>query len=76
MKGIKMKINGKDVDVHSIQIAGIYLNDYPDFADAYIEYAAYLDGIPLSDDELDALKDVYPVDIHIKIQEAVNYDGC
>jgi hypothetical protein len=70
-----MKINGKEVDVHSIQIAGIYLNDYPDFADAYVEYATYLDGKPLTDNELDTLNDVYPVEIHIKIQEAVNYEG-
>jgi hypothetical protein len=67
-----MKINAKDIDVSSIEIAGIYLNDYPDFADAYVEYATYLDGIPLSDDELDALKDEYPVEICKLIHESLD----
>jgi hypothetical protein len=72
MKGIKMKINGKDIDVSSIEIAGIYLNDYPDFSDAYVEYATYCDGIALSDDEMDTLKDAYPVEICKLIHESLD----
>jgi len=49
--------NGKVVDTHSLEIDGVDRRDHPDYADAYFSYAAYLDGTPLSDEELDALTD-------------------
>jgi len=33
------------------------MNDYPDFVDAYIAYAEYEDGTPLTEDELMSLED-------------------
>jgi hypothetical protein len=50
-------LNGKAVDVNSIEVDGVHTWDSPDFADAYITYAEYADGTPLSDDELDQLTD-------------------
>jgi hypothetical protein len=47
-----VSFNGKPVDIRSIEIEGIDRNDYPDFVDAYITYAEYEDGTPLSDEEL------------------------
>jgi len=44
--------NGKQVDTNSIEIDGIDMDDYPDFVDAYIAYAEYEDGTPLTDGEL------------------------
>jgi len=48
----EIAFNGKPVDIRSIEIEGIDRNDYPDFVDAYITYAEYEDGTPLSDEEL------------------------
>jgi len=48
----EVSLNGKPVDVRSIEIDGIDMNDYPDFVDAYIIAADYEDGTPLSDDEV------------------------
>jgi hypothetical protein len=71
--GIKMKINDKLMNLTSIAIAGIDMNDYPDFADAYVESATYLDGSALSDDEMDALQDEYPAEIHSIILDSIYY---
>ena len=46
-----------NIDLESVIIDGIYSNDYPDFADAYIGYATYKDGTELSLDELNELND-------------------
>jgi hypothetical protein len=50
-----MTINIKDLT--DIEIAGIDMNDYPDFCDAYVEYAEKADGTPLTDAEIDALNE-------------------
>ena len=48
-------VNGKQVDVSTIEIDGIDRRDYPDFSDAYISAAQYTDGTPLDDNQLDKL---------------------
>lgn len=47
-----VNVNGKEINVGSIEVEGVYSWDSPDFADAYITYAEFMDGTPLSDDEL------------------------
>ena len=54
-----IELNGRAIDVSSIEIDGIDTRDYPDFCDAYMASAEYKDGTPLTDDELDALMDKY-----------------
>ena len=44
-------INGKPVDIHSIELDGVDMRDYGDFSDAYADYATFEDGTELSDDE-------------------------
>jgi len=44
-------------NVTNVEIAGVEMYDYPDFCDAYVEYAEKLDGTPLSDTELDTLNE-------------------
>lgn len=41
----------------TIVIGGIDTRDYPDFSDSYVEYAEWLDGTPLTDEELECLAD-------------------
>ena len=48
----EVSLNGKPVDVRSIEIDGIDTSDYPDFVDAYVVAADYADGTPLTDDEV------------------------
>ena len=45
------------VDYRSIEIDGVDSNDYPDFVDAYVAYAEFEDGTPLSEEELYQLTD-------------------
>ena len=48
------------VDTNSIEIDGVDPSDRPDFADAYISYAEYEDGTPLTDGELEELTSEMP----------------
>jgi hypothetical protein len=48
---------GKEIDYDTIEIDGIDTSDYPDFCDAYISYAEYTDGEPLTDEDLDKLNE-------------------
>lgn len=50
-------INGKQVDLRSIELDGVESWDQPDYADAYATAATFTDGTPLTDDELDTLSD-------------------
>lgn len=50
-------IGGREVDMGSIQLGNVHGWDYPKFSDAFAEYAEFMDGTPLSDDELDQLSD-------------------
>lgn len=74
----KVEINGKLVDVRSIQVDGVDTRDYPDFADAYATYAEFEDGTPLSDEELELLQnkhgDVVYQAVHDSLYEA-KYQG-
>ena len=54
-----MSINGKEVDKATLEIDGCDTGDYPDWTDAYFSYAEYIDGTPLSDEELDQLSEAY-----------------
>ena len=55
----KIIINGKEVDPGSIEIGGIDPSDYPDFADAYVEYAETVAGYGLTEAECELLQDKY-----------------
>jgi hypothetical protein len=50
-------LNGKQIDKHTIEVDGVDPRDRPDFSDAYISSAEFIDGTPLTDEELDQLTD-------------------
>lgn len=50
------KLNGKLVNLDTVEISGLDMNDYPDFVDAKIIYAEYINGMKLSDKELAQLQ--------------------
>ena len=47
------------LDFNSIEVDGVDPNDAPDYADAYVDYAEYKDGTPLTDEEIDYLNDYH-----------------
>jgi hypothetical protein len=53
-------INGRAVDVNSLDVDGVNPQDRPDFVDAYFVSGDYMDGTELSDEELDYLSMEYP----------------
>ena len=55
--GTGVLISGKPVNISSIEVDGVNDWDAPDFADAYITYAEFEDGTPLSEPEMDQLAD-------------------
>jgi hypothetical protein len=57
-----LTINIMKIDVNkleNIEVEGIDTRDYPDFVDAFISYAE-MDGVELTDEQLDELNDDYP----------------
>jgi len=52
----KLTLNGREIDPQSINIEGVDRQDYPDFADAFIGEAVWMnDGTALTDEELEQL---------------------
>jgi hypothetical protein len=68
-KSTPLMLNGKEVDEKSIEIDGVDRRDYPDFSDAYISAANYMDGTPLSDKEIEDLDAQNNELVHEKIQD-------
>ena len=68
-KSTPLMLNGKAVDEKSIEIDGVDRRDYPDFSDAYISAANYMDGTPLSDKEIEELDAQNNELVHEKIQD-------
>jgi hypothetical protein len=57
-----LTINIMKIDVNkleNIEVEGIDTRDYPEFVDAFISYAE-MDGVELTDEQLDELNDDYP----------------
>ena len=53
---VALTLNGRQVDLKSINIEGVDPTDYPDFCDAFIGEAQWMnDGTALNDEELDQL---------------------
>ena len=52
-------IDGKEVDTASLEVADVDPKDYPDFADAYFYSGNFVDGTPLTDNQLDTLAGEY-----------------
>ena len=53
-------IDGKPVNIDSIELDDVKDWDRPDFADAYASYAEFEDGKKLTDKQLDELTDKNP----------------
>ena len=67
-------INGKPVDLESLEVGGVNTRDYPDFSDAYFEYGMFADGSEMSEDELNQLTDEYRDLLHQMVHDSL-YEG-
>jgi hypothetical protein len=65
-------VNGKPVDINSIEIDDVNMYDYPDFSDAYVSHATFEDGTDLSDIELEELQQEYADLVHELAHESIN----
>ena len=59
-----MVVDGKTVDVQSIDFSHVSMRDYPDFDDVWIESAYFTDGTALSQDQIDQLERDYDDEIY------------
>ena len=59
-RGPRAVINGKEVDLKSLELDGVDMSDFPDFVDAYVVSGNFKDGTMMSDDEIDKLNMDYP----------------
>ena len=48
-------MNLPEIKISSIEIEDLDLRDYPDFSDAYISYAESVDGVALTEEQLEVL---------------------
>jgi hypothetical protein len=64
-------VNGKPVDINSIEIDDVNMDDYPDFSDAYVIRATFEDGTDLTDTELEELQDEYSDLVHELAHESI-----
>lgn len=67
-------INGKEVDISSLEIGDVDTGDYPDFADAFISKGTFADGTPMSDEDLEEFQDQYSDIVH-KLAHDSLYEG-
>lgn len=48
-------MNLPEIKISSIEIEDLDPRDYPDFSDAYISYAESVDGVALTEEQLEVL---------------------
>lgn len=53
-------INNKKVNLDTIKIDGVYSWDFPEYCDAYVCFATFVDGSALNRKELEQITDNYP----------------
>jgi len=67
-----VEINGKQVDVHSLEVVIPDTTDYPDFSDAYFGAGQYTDGTPIDDQDLDDLARTHGDLLHMTAHDQYN----
>lgn len=66
-----IEVNGREVSRKSCEVCNVRMFDYPDFCDAYIEYAEFVDGGELNDSQLEILNEENRVLINELAHESV-----
>lgn len=53
-------LDSREVDRTTLSVTDVNMSDYPDFSDAWVDSASFVDGGELSEDELNEFTDSYP----------------
>lgn len=51
----RIPLNFEQIDYSSFEMEDVDTSDYPDYCDAFIAFAVFLDGTELTDDQLEQL---------------------
>jgi hypothetical protein len=62
--GSEPVIDGQPVDMNSVVFGDVYRWDHPDYVDAYPESASFMDGTPLTDEQLDRLESEFAYELY------------
>jgi hypothetical protein len=65
-------IGGKEVDLNSLKFENIHQWDAPDYVDAYVVAATFVDGTPLSDDQMVELESKYGAEVNTAIHNSLH----
>lgn len=67
-----LMINGKEVDLASLEVEDVDVADYPDFSDAFLSAGSFKDGTDMTDEEMQAFQDEYPDIVHELAHESLH----
>jgi len=67
-----VEINGKQVDINSLEVTIPDPTDYPDFSDAHFAAGQYTDGTPIDDQDLDDLARTHGDLLHVMSHDQFN----
>lgn len=67
-----VSVGGKEVDMNSLEFDDVHQWDAPDYADAYVAAATFVDGTPLSEIEIDELQNKYAAEVHTAIHNSLH----
>ena len=65
-------VGGKEVDLNSLEFDDVHEWDAPDYSDAYVIAATFVDGTPLSEVELNELESKYRDEVHTAIHNSLH----
>lgn len=65
-------INGKEVDLNSLEIEDVDTSDYPDFCDAFVAYGEFIDGTEMTEEECNEFRDEYGYIVNEKAHESLH----
>lgn len=60
---MKILIDNKQVAFSSIELDGIDMGDFPDFCDAFVTRAEFVDGEQLTEKQLTQLMELHGIDL-------------
>jgi len=55
-----IKFNDEYVNADTLGVDGVDTKDYPDFCDAYFDYAEFTNGVQLTEEELEEFQEQNP----------------
>ena len=67
---MKIALNGREVRVGSIEMENVLAFDYPDFCDAFVGYAEFVDGVELNENEKLEIENKFRMEMNMLAHES------